>query len=480
MLKPLGCFFLGLLLGLGCFSQKKNNASKKWNIVLFIADDLGVNDIQPYGNITVKTPNLVRLAGQSVLFNNAFASSPTCAPSRSSLLTGLMPFRHGGHGNHAAVLENTRSIVHYLQPLKYRVAIAGKLHVGPESSFPLERIVQTNVPEPGYETKPGLNYDLQMDPVDKWLSAQQKSQPFCLIVADHSPHVIWPEKATYDPANVDIPFKHVDTRETRVARARYYTDISKMDSNLGKLLNSLERNGLSENTMVVFTADQGPQWPFAKWSLYDDGVRVPLLVRWPGTTNEGKSTNAIVSLVDLVPSFVELAGGTAPGGIDGSSFLNVLKGQSSLHRKYVFATHTGDGQMNRSPMRMVRNEQYKYILNIAPENLYTTHMDRAKDHDGGREYWDSWRAASFTDQKAAAILWRYHNRPKEELYDITADPNELNNLAGDPAFRMVLDTLRTELMNWRVQQNDSATGPEELKPAPSGGANKKPVVPYVF
>jgi N-sulfoglucosamine sulfohydrolase len=449
------------------------------NIVLFIADDLGINDISPYGNKVVQTPNLKKLAQQSLLFTRAFAASPTCTPSRSTLLTGLMPMRHGAHGNHSGVAAGTKSIVQYLQPLGYRVAIAGKYHIGPENIFTFERVSKTNVPEPGFEKKPGLNYDLAMAPVDQWLAQQQKDKPFMLVVADHSPHVVWPEKPAYDPEKIDIPVNHIDTRDTRVSRARYYTDVTKMDNNLGQLLGSLQKNGLSENTIVIFLADQGPQWPFAKWTLYDDGVHVPLIVRWPGKTKPGKQTNALISLADIVPTLIEAAGGNPPRDIDGQSFFTLLDGRTDSSRKYVYATHTGDKQMNRSPARMVRTAQYKYILNLAPEILYTTHMDLAKEHDGGRQYWDSWRNKSFTDQHAAAVLWRYHNRPKEEFYDVIADPHEIHNMATDTRYTSLLDQFRTEMTSWRSKQHDTITGPELIKDEPlKKGA--KPIAPYVF
>src|SRR5690606_12648440 len=115
------------------------------------------------------------------------------------------------------------------------------------------------------------------------------------------------------------------------------------------------------------------------------------------------------------------------------------------HRDTIFASHTGDRLMNRSPMRMLRTDQYKYILNLAPEIPYTTHMDRATDHDGGREYWPSWRIASFRNAHAAAVLWRYHNRPAEELYDIDTDPWEQVNLAADPMYTDMLDRFRTQM-----------------------------------
>ncbi|MEJ7769638.1 MAG: sulfatase-like hydrolase/transferase [Chitinophagaceae bacterium] len=328
--------------------------------------------------------------------------------------------------------------------------------------------------------KPGLNYDLNLTPVDSFLSAHRKEKPFMLIVADHSPHVIWPEKASYDPKDVDIPAKHIDTKETRASRSRYYTDISKMDANVGRLINSLERSGLSENTIVIFIADQGPQWPFAKWSLYDDGIKVPLIIRWPGKANKGVKTDALVSLADLLPTLVEAAGGKAPTDIDGKSFFPLLAGKDYKAQEYVFATHTGDGMMNRSPARMLRTSRYKFILNMAPEILYTTHMDRAKDHDGGREYWDSWRERSFTDEHAASVLWRYHNRPAEELYDLESDPREMRNIAGEASSSILMQQFRAKLVEWRKQQGDSFTGPEEIKPSTPGDKIKKPVAPYVF
>lgn len=471
----IGLFVFATFLSDTLIAQSQNTAAP--NIVLFVADDLGAVDISPYGNKIARTPNLGSFARESLLFKNAFASSPTCSPSRSSFLTGLMPFRNGAHGNHAGVKEGTRSIVQYLEPLGYQVAIAGKLHIGPESVFSFERIANTNVPEPGFEKKPGLNWDLNLDPVNTWFSKRNTNKPFMLVVADHSPHVVWPEQATYDPGKVDIPANHIDTKETRKSRARYYTDITKMDGNFGRLLRLLEQHHLKENTLVIFIADQGPQWAFAKWTLYDYGVHTPLLVRWPGITKRGQQTQALVSLVDLVPTIVEAAGGTAPAGIDGNSFLKVIKDAKQPAREMVFASHTGDGMMNRTPTRMLRTIRYKYILNIAADTIFNTHMNKARDHDGGREYWNSWKDLSFTNQHAAFVLWRYHHHPAEELYDIQADPLEQHNLSAEPRYAAMLADFRSKMKSWRAGQGDEETGPEKLIPLPAGA---KPVAPYVF
>jgi arylsulfatase A-like enzyme len=333
------------------------------------------------------------------------------------------------------------------------------------SVFPFEIIKSSEVPEPGFESRPALRLDLNTAPVDRWLAGANKGKPFFLIVADHSPHVVWPDKAEYKPEEVDIPPNHIDTPDTRQARARYYTDITKMDRNVGQVLASLDKNGLAENTVFIFTSDQGAQWPFAKWTVYDAGIRVPLLVRWPGAIKPGSATDALVSPADVVPTFVEAVGGNVPEGLDGKSFLKVWHGQAQSHREYIFATHTGDGEWNRNPARCIRTGRYKLILNLAPGITYTTHIDLAKDHDGGREYWPSWEQRAKTDRRAAAALDRYRNHPKEEFYDLAADPYEINNLIGDQKYADIIADLRARLADWRKQQGDDKTGPDPAPPA---------------
>ena len=459
--------------------QGPEDEPTRYNIVLFIADDLGANDIGPYGNVIVRTPSIDRLAGESLLFSNAFASSPTCSPSRASILTGLMPFRNGAHANHSGIKSGIRTMPDYLRSMGYKTALAGKYHIGPRESYPFELIHHSNVPEAGKEDQGVLWTNLDMSPVKAWLSGAARSDSaFLLIVNDHSPHVIWPEVPDYEPSMVDIPVYHVDTEETRLSRARYYTDIEKMDRNLGILLESLEVNGLAEKTIVVFTSDQGPQWAFGKWNLYDYGVRVPLLIKWPAVVSGGATTDALVSLVDLLPTFVEMTGGDVPSfpeQVDGISLVPLLRGERNHSRTQVYGTRTGDGNMNRSPMRMIRTGRYKYILNLAPEIEYTTHIDLSKNHDGGRQYWDSWVDRSYETQRAAWVLWRYHHRPAEELYDVLNDPNELYNISGDPAYGKVLTRFRAQLSIWRNRQGDEENGPYT---PPAGETSSE--IPYIF
>lgn len=450
-----------IFLNAGPISSHAQNS--KPNIIIFVADDHTATDCGAYGSREVRTPNIDRLAREGLLFRNAFAGSPTCMPSRAVMFTGLMPFRNGAHANNLAgqsqCREEVRSLPHYLKELGYRVGQAGKTHFGPKSVFPFERVENSEIPEPGYETNRALRIDLNVGAVEEWLGKISKDEPFCLVVCDHSPHVIWPEKATYDPAAITIPPNHIDTPELRKSRARYYTDITKMDANLGNVLASLEKFGFATNTVFIYTADQGAQWPFAKWGLYDQGIRVPFIVRWPGKVQPASQTDAMISLADVLPTFMEIAGGKALSDLDGKSFLPLLEGKTKKHRDVIFATHSQDGfNMNISPMRAARTARYKYILNLAPENEYVTHMDKAKDHDGGREYWDSWVEKAKSDPRAAEVLKRYHWRPREELYDVLLDPYEVYNLADDPIYADIKNDLSKQLVAWRKQQNDNKTG----------------------
>jgi uncharacterized sulfatase len=435
-------------------------AAAKPNIVLFVADDLGIWDTAPYGNKIVRTPNLDRLAKESLRFTRAFANSPTCVPSRAVLYTGLQPIRNGAYVNHSQCRTDIRSLPHYFGELGYRVAQAGKQHFNPKSVFPFERVQNSETPEPGFEKNPGLNTDLNTAAVDGWLAGAGKDKPFFLVVADHSPHVVWTAKPEYRPEEMDIPPNHIDTPDYRKARARYYTDVTKMDANVGRVLESLKKHGFDQNTVFIFTSDQGPQWPFAKWNVYDAGLRAPLLVRWPGRVKPGV-TEAMVSHVDLLPTLIEAVGGKVPAGLDGLSYLRVLDGRAKSHSEYVFALHTQDGMMNRTPQRSVRTTRYKYILNLSPEIEYTTHIDKATDHDGGREYWPSWEAKAKTDPRAAEILKHYHQRPREEFYDVVADLHETRNLVNERKYARTINELRARLAAWRKQQGDDKTGPEQ-------------------
>jgi N-sulfoglucosamine sulfohydrolase len=436
----------GIVLLVAAMFLRPVAAAERPNLVVFIADDLGQRETEPYGAKDVRTPNLTRLAQAGLRFTHAFVASPACAPSRAALLTGAMPAINGAEANHSRPHAEIKKLPDYLHELGYEVVSFGKVaHYGHGSQYGFDLVSHEGFQN--FESIPAAV---------EYLKTRKSAKPLCLMVGTHWPHVPWPREAGhYDPATIELPPTHVDTPETRLWRTRYYAAIGKADDDLGKVYAAAREHLDPAKTFFFFTSDHGGQWPFGKWNLYDAGIRVPLIVQGPGV-QAAAATDALVSWVDLLPTLIELGGGTPPGEIDGRSFAGVLLGKSDKHRDEIFATHSGDGQFNVYPIRAVRDERWKYILNLHPEFQHATHINRAAAGDG-LEYFRSWEAAAKTDMRAAAIVGRYRHRPKEELYDLKADPHEQTNLAGDPAQADRLAAMRTKLASWMEQQKDRGT-----------------------
>ena len=291
--------------------------------------------------------------------------------------------------------------------------------------------------------------------VAKFLNERTSKKPLCLFVGTRHPHVPWSEERSYDPAKVTIPPTHVDTTVTREQRASYLTDITKSDTLLGEL-RALAREKISGDTLFIYTADHGGQWPFGKWNLYDAGIRIPLIIAWPGTLKPATTSDAMVCWPVLLPTFIELGGGKVPEGIDGKSFAGILRGTTTTHRDRIFETHSGDVDFNVYPIRSVRTQDWKYIRNLHPEFQHHSHISRSTG-PSGLAYWKTWLAAAENDPKAAATVKRYTTRPAEELYDLANDPNELHNLVADPKHAERLTTMRNDLDTWMKQQGDTQT-----------------------
>lgn len=419
-------------------------ASTRPSLVIFLTDDHSRRDSSVYGATDVKTPQMARVAAAGLTFERAFVVSPSCAPSRAALLTGLMPARNGAEANHSRPRAELKKLPAYLKELGYEVVAFGKVsHYQHTGDYGFDHFAHDKYHE-----------DVAISEGIKWLQARKSDRPLCIFFGTNWPHVPWPEEPDgYDPATVKVPVTHIDTPRTREARARYYAAVSRMDAELGAVYDAA-RHVLGENLFFLTTSDHGAQWPFGKWSCYDDGVRTPMIAVWPEQIKRGTRTDAMVTWVDILPTLVEVAGGRAPSGLDGRSFAGVLRGDTREHRDRVFTTHSGDGRMNVYPMRSVRTSDWKYIRNLHPEYYFSTHVDIVQDPGAG-SYFGSWEARAKSDPAAAALVKRYHQRPAEELYDLRADPNELHNLAGDSRHAVQLSALRTEVDTWMREQGDS-------------------------
>lgn len=443
------------------------------DIVIFLTDDHSQLDAIPYGSKEFRTPNMQRVADAGLMFTRAFVASPSCAPSRAALLTGLMPARNGAEPNHAKPRAELRKWPSYFQELGYEVVAFGKVsHYKHTADYGFDYFAHDTFHD--HEAIPAaIEFLKKRD--------RNNAKPLCLFVGSNWPHVPWPEDPQGDDADtLTLPAGSVDTPATRKWRARYAAAVTNADNQLGLILAAV-REHLGERTLFLFSSDHGAQWPFAKWNCYDAGIRVPLMISWPGVVKPGTRTDAMVSWLDFLPTLLEAAGGKAPQEIDGRSFLSVLRGERMTHRDRIFATHSGDGRWNVYPIRSIRTADWKYLWNLHPEFAFTTHIDLPGEL-GQRPYWSTWETAAKTDEGAAAIVKRYHARPEEELYDLRADPHEQQNLAGDPQHATQRKKMRAELEQWMQQQGDRRTVFNEPRllsdqssygpNAPSGDAQK--------
>jgi uncharacterized sulfatase len=432
------------------------------HIVLFLADDLSWADCAPYGGQAARTPNMTRLAADGMTFSHAFVASPSCAPSRAALLTGLDPMRNGAMLNHSRPRAELKKWPAYFRELGYETVAIGKV------------AHYAQVTEYGFDHASNFKYheDDCIEAAVKWLAARKSDKPLCLLVGTNWPHVPWPKESALDSTKLMLPPTFVDTKETRQARARYFAAVANADRDLGLVYDAAKKH-LGKDTLFVFSSDHGSQFPFGKWNGYDAGIRTPLIAVWSGRIKPGTTSAAMVSWIDLLPTCLEAAGGKPPGQISGRSFLAVLSGAKDGHRDKVFITHSGDGDMNRYPLRAVRTRDWKYIRNLDPAAEHHTHVDKAAGGDG-RSYWDSWDEKARTDPTAAAIVQRYHTRPPEELYDLTADPWELKNLAADPKQADRLKALRADLDAWMKDQGDAGLKTERALPDPRPKKKGKP------
>jgi arylsulfatase A-like enzyme len=418
---------------------------RKPNMVVFLSDDHGCLDTPVYGGKVVKTPTMQRLADNGMLFDHAFIASPACGPSRAALLSGLMPARNGAEPNHTLPRPETQIMVELLQKQGYEVVAFGKVAHGRKHPQMV-----------GFDHWQDARREQITELVRKFFKSRTSDRPLCLMVGDHRPHVAWIKESTYDPDQVVLPEHFVDTEETREHWARYLTDVTGMDATMGEVDRMAREHFGTDDYLFMYSADHGAQWPFGKWNLYDAGIRTPMIFRWPGKIKSGVRTDAMVSWVDLMPTLIDFAGGTVPENIDGKSFADVLLGKSDTHRDVIYTTHSGDGVMNVYPIRAVRTRQFKYIRNLRPDCYHSNHSDIQR-RDGAGAYWDSWDEAAKNDPKAAAVVAKYYQRPAEELYDLSNDATEQNNLENNPEYTEQTNQMSAMLDEWMKEQADKQT-----------------------
>ena len=445
------------------------NAAERPNLVFIIADDCTYLDMELYGG-QAKTPNLRKLASQGMQFSRCFQTAPMCSPTRHNIYTGIYPVKSGAWPNHTCVYPGTKSIVHYLKPAGYRVALSGKTHIAPRESFPFayDGEFKNNNPDrrPAYPTIRKLIVD-----------SKAADSPFCLFACSNEPHSPYTkgDPSTYPPDTLSLPPTWIDTPKTRNDYSKYLAEITYFDKQCGALLELLDEQGVADNTLVMMVSEQGSAFPFAKWTCFEMGLASGMVVRWPGHVAPGSHSNALVEYCDVAPTFLEAAGVDIPATMDGRSFLGVLEGHRKEHKKYTFGLHTTRGIINGSEnfgIRSCGTKTFRYIRNLNADQTFSNAVMKVRK--GKPNFWQEWiEQADAGHRHAVAMTQKYMHRPAEELYDVEADPHCLRNLIDDANYREIRSELSKQLDAWMQSQGDNGVATEAIAHTRKASAQKK-------
>jgi arylsulfatase A-like enzyme len=424
------------------------------NILFVIADDWSYPHAGAYGDPTVATPAFDRVAREGALFRRAFTAAPSCTPSRAALLTGQAVHRLAEGGNLWGFLPERFPVYpDLLEKSGYAVGHTGK-GWGP-GRF-----------EPGGRTRNPAGP--RFDTFDAFLASRRKGQPFCFWYGSTDPHRPYEagagEKAGLRAAGVRVPTFLPDTATVRNDLLDYYDEVQRFDRQVSALLDAIERSGELDNTIVVVTSDNGMPFPRAKANLYDAGTHMPLAIRWPRGIKPGTVVDAFVSLTDLAPTFLEAANVAAPSGMTGTSLLRLLAGKTDgTARDRVYTERERHANVRRGdssyPARAIRTADFLFVRNYRPDRWPAGDPELHfavgpfGDIDGGPA------KSLLLDRRDDEAIRKYFalataRRPAEELYDLKKDPQQLVNVAADPAYAKSLARLRAELDAWQRATGD--------------------------
>ena len=401
------------------FSQQE---SKTPNIVFYLSDDQDLLDYGVYGNPNVQTSNADLLASEGMKFSNFYTGQAICAPSRSQIFTGMYPVKNGCMANHIGVKPDIKSITSLLKESGYEVVLAGKSHVKPNKVFDWTH----------YFPKVN-NRHLPLEQIDDYLKNVNK--PFCLIIASDYPHGPYPQTSNYSKADIfKLPY---DPSYIGNHKPGYYQNIQDDNDQLGQVLNMVDNYGLRENTMFIYASDHGLS---GKWSLKEQGLRVPFIIRWPGKIKPNTTSETLLTLVDVLPTMLEVSNTEIPSEIDGKSFLETLNGSKMKIHDYIFGVSTRQNirECKIFPSRMIRGNRYKLIRNFNSVEVVDSNLG---DNPVINEF-------------AKIGAESFPNVPYEELYDLEKDPYQKVNLIDNPKYKKIRNRLSVALENWMKSQED--------------------------
>jgi N-sulfoglucosamine sulfohydrolase len=404
---------------LAVLSSSSSKADTRPNILIITADDLGLQ-LGCYGSNVPVTPKLDQLAAQGIIYKNAFCAQSSCSASRCSLFTGLTPHqsRQVGLSQFGFKSVSSPNMVSLLRAAGYFTGIQGKLHIEPQGQYPFERVYGSLQPtrDP---------YLMAQSATSFFQEAKARNRPFFLYLNSFDPHGPYDQtmdqvrgipQIPFTASNFSwaLPFPSGSVAVNKTYTAHYFNAVRRLDAAVGMVLQSLKSQGLENNTIVFFVSDNGPQFTKGKTTAYENGIHVPLLVKWPGHIAPGQVRTEPVGLIDIFPTVLKLANVSIPSQQSGMILEGVFNWPLNVWRGYVYSEMNFHGPDTFRPQRSVRGLQFQFIRTYRPGNL----------------------------------------DPTIEMYDLYADPQQMKNLAADPNYLSQVTTMNNVLLNWQIRTQD--------------------------
>ena len=464
-----GTFLLG-----SCSSspEKSISSAKLPNILLVLSDDQSVPHLGCYGNKDIKTPNLDAFASEGIRMNRAYVSSPQCVPARVAIFTGMSAVKANMTRFSAPLPENIKIFPEILREKGYFSGVAGR-------TYHMDGHARIMAPETRdvFEANKLITFNRRLDYVneifdhkgyheklEEFLDSVPKGKPWCLQICFDDPHRPLDTMAVpvpHDPKTLTLPEKFPDTKLVREDFARYYDEISRLDGMFGQVLEILKNRNLDTNTIVVFMGDNGGAILRGKGTLYEYGLNVPMLIRWPGTIKPNSVCNKLVAAEDLSATFLDIAGIQKLKEMQGETLLPLLKGEPFEGHKYIYAQRGAHGYSLPNTTsefdlsRCVLNDQFKLIYNVLwPQpftpvdmqqlSVWTDLVERNRQGKLGEKY----KRTLFQTP-----------RPMFELYDLKNDASEMTNLIDKPEYAAIEHKLKAKLQERVILEHDFVPSP---------------------
>lgn len=436
--------------------EKKPENKKRPNILILMTDNHSWEHVGSYGDTVIKTPNIDKVAKQGIQFENAFCAAPSCSPARAAMLTGQDIWRLREGANLWGTFPKETVYTQLMSDAGYHVGIEGK-GWGPG-----------NAEANGWKHNPGGE---RYDSFEEFYDEIEKGKPWMYWYSSRDPHRPFKKdgwkKSDIDLSKVKIPSYLPDTEEVRKDIGDYYNEIETFDKEVASYLSLLGEMGQLDNTIIVICSDNGWQMPRGLANLYDAGTKIPLIISWPGHYKGDRKITDFVSLNDFAPTFLEIVGLEPPKEMTAKSLLPILQSKQSgrieksrdffvmARERHAYVRQNGLGY----PGRSIRTDNYLYIRNYESDRWPAGDPPLYGDVDAHMLHYPSpskLYILEHKDEEAVKPFFdlSFSKRPTEELFDLSKDPDQVNNVANSPDYIKIKNRLSKQLTDYLVATGD--------------------------